>query len=39
MGGIADLGEQDINTLSSFGVVNQTLNNPRLIQFALRLNF
>jgi hypothetical protein len=39
MGGIADLGEQDINTPSSFGVVNQTLNNPRLIQFALRLNF
>jgi Carboxypeptidase regulatory-like domain len=39
MGGIADLGEQDINTASSFGIINQTLNNPRLIQFALRLNF
>ncbi len=39
MGGIADLGEQDINTTSSFGVINQQLNNPRLIQFALRLNF
>jgi hypothetical protein len=39
MGGIADLGEQDINSPSSFGVINQTLNNPRLIQFALRLNF
>jgi Carboxypeptidase regulatory-like domain len=32
-------GEQDINTPSSFGVVNNTVNNPRLIQFALRLNF
>jgi len=39
MGGIADLGEQDISSPSSFGVINQTLNNPRLIQFALRLNF
>jgi hypothetical protein len=39
MGGVADLGEQDINTPGTFGVVNQTLNNPRLIQFALRLNF
>jgi Carboxypeptidase regulatory-like domain len=39
MGGIADLGEQDINTTSSFGIINQQLNNPRLIQFALRLNF
>jgi hypothetical protein len=32
-------GEQDINTPSSFGVINNTVNNPRLIQFALRLNF
>ncbi len=39
MGGIGDTGEQDINTTSSFGVINQQLNNPRLIQFALRLNF
>jgi len=39
MGGIGDTGEQDINTSSSFGVINQQLNNPRLIQFALRLNF
>jgi len=39
MGGIADLGEQDINTPVTFGVINQQLNNPRLIQFGLRLNF
>lgn len=39
MGGIGDSGEQDISTTSSFGVINQQLNNPRLIQFALRLNF
>jgi hypothetical protein len=39
MGGIEDTGAQDINTPSSFGIINQTLNNPRLIQFALRLNF
>jgi hypothetical protein len=37
--GFGGTGEQDINTPSSFGVVNQTVNNPRLIQFALRLNF
>jgi hypothetical protein len=37
--GFGDTGEQDINTSSSFGVVNNTVNNPRLIQFALRLNF
>jgi hypothetical protein len=39
MNGYADTGEQDVNTLSSFGVINNTVNNPRLIQFALRLNF
>jgi ribokinase len=32
-------GQQDINSPSSFGVINQTLNNSRDIQFALRLNF
>src|SRR3984957_9247669 len=37
--GFAGTGEQDINTSSSFGVVNQTVNNARLVQFALRLNF
>jgi len=30
---------QDVNALSSFGVVNGTVNNPRVIQFALKLNF
>jgi hypothetical protein len=39
MTGISDTGEQDIATQSTFGVINQTVNNPRLMQFALRLNF
>jgi hypothetical protein len=39
LNGYGDTGEQDINTPSSFGVINNTVNNPRLIQFALRLNF
>lgn len=39
MQGFAGTGEQDINTLSSFGVVNGTVNNPRLVQFSLRLDF
>ena len=30
---------QDINATSSFGVVNGTVNNPRVIQFALKLMF
>jgi len=37
--GAAGTGEMDINSPSSFGVINNTVNNPRLIQFALRLNF
>ncbi len=39
LNGFSDTGEQDISTPSSFGVINNTVNNPRLIQFALRLNF
>jgi hypothetical protein len=39
MNGVGDSGEQDINTPSSFGVINNTVNNPRLIQFALKLKF
>ncbi|MGH9496129.1 MAG: hypothetical protein ACRD3B_14110, partial [Candidatus Sulfotelmatobacter sp.] len=30
---------QDIEAASSFAVVNGTVNNPRVIQFALKLNF
>lgn len=41
--GIAATGEQDINTPTSFGVIsqtiNQTVNDARSIQFALRLRF
>jgi hypothetical protein len=39
LAGVAGTGEQDISTPSSFGVVNNTVGNPRLVQFALRLNF
>ncbi len=39
MNGYADSGEQDVNTPSTFGVINNTVNNPRLIQFALKLKF
>jgi hypothetical protein len=37
--GFGGTGEQDVSTPSSFGVINQTVNNARLVQFALRLNF
>ena len=37
--GYSGTGEQDINTPSSFGVINNTVNNPRLVQFALKLKF
>jgi len=30
---------QDINSPSTFGAVNETVNNPRVIQIALRLDF
>ena len=32
-------GMQDVNSLSTFGVVNGTVNNPRVVQLALRLDF
>jgi hypothetical protein len=37
--GLAGSGEQDINTPSSFGVIDNTVNNARLVQFALKLRF
>jgi len=41
--GIAGTGEQDVSSPSSFGVIsqtiNQTVNDARSIQFALKLNF
>jgi hypothetical protein len=37
--GAAGTGMMDISSPSSFGVVNNTVNNPRLIQFALKLKF
>ncbi|HVI11116.1 MAG TPA: carboxypeptidase-like regulatory domain-containing protein [Candidatus Binatia bacterium] len=38
-GGLGNTGLQDYNSLITFGVLNQQVNNPRLVQFALRLNF
>ena len=32
-------GMQDVNAGSSFGVVNGTVNNPRVVQLALKLIF
>jgi hypothetical protein len=37
--GAGGTGEMDINNSSSFGVINNTVNNPRLVQFALKLRF
>jgi hypothetical protein len=41
IGGLTGVGLLDINVSnpSNFSVLNQQVNNPRLIQFALRLNF
>lgn len=39
LGGTGGTGEQDINASSTFGVINNTVNNARLIQFALKLRF
>jgi hypothetical protein len=38
-GGSSASGMQDVEEPSSFAVVNQTVNNPRVIQFALKLMF
>jgi hypothetical protein len=32
-------GMQDVSSSSSFGKITQTVNNPRLVQFALKLKF
>ncbi len=37
--GISGTGEQDIASPTSFGVISGTVNNPRLVQFALKLKF
>src|SRR5215471_2110941 len=39
MGGTGGSGEQDVNAPSTFGVINNTVNNARLIQFGLKLSF
>ena len=39
LGGAGGSGEQDINSPSTFGIINNTVNNARLIQFALKLRF
>jgi hypothetical protein len=39
LGGTPATQMQDVDSPSSFGIVNETVNNPRVIQFALRLNF
>jgi hypothetical protein len=39
LGGAGGSGEQDVNAQSTFGVINNTVNNARLIQFGLKLSF
>jgi hypothetical protein len=40
LGGNGAFGfQQDINSSPTFGIVNGTVNNPRVIQFALKLKF
>ncbi|HWY02160.1 MAG TPA: carboxypeptidase-like regulatory domain-containing protein [Candidatus Acidoferrum sp.] len=39
LGGAGGTGEQDINAPVTFGVMNNTVNNARLVQFALKLKF
>jgi hypothetical protein len=39
LGGSGGSGEQDVNAQSTFGVINNTVNNARLIQFGLKLGF
>jgi hypothetical protein len=37
--GTSASGMQDVDSPASFGVINATLNDPRFIQFALKLLF
>jgi hypothetical protein len=37
--GLPGFGVSDVNSPSSFGRINFTVNNPRLVQFGLKLNF
>ena len=39
LSGLGATGMQDVSSQSSFGVANNTVNNPRLVQFALKLTF
>jgi carboxypeptidase family protein len=39
LGGSSGNGLQDVDSFATFGVVNNTVNNPRLVQFALKLQF
>jgi hypothetical protein len=39
LGGTGGSGQQDINAQSTFGVINNTVNNARLIQFGFKLAF
>jgi hypothetical protein len=39
MGGLGFSGLQDVDTEANFGAANATVNNPRVIQFALKLEF
>ena len=39
LGGSGGTGEQDINAGATFGIINNTVNNARLVQFALKLRF
>jgi hypothetical protein len=39
LAGTSSTQMQDVDSPTSFGIVNQTVNNPRVIQFALKLKF
>jgi hypothetical protein len=39
LAGSSGNGLQDVDSRATFGVVNQTVNNPRLVQLALKLRF